>query len=66
MNRHTEEVRAAWDAWFAGRKPNILRRTRIHTALAAMHGVARHFYDGFNVGLKVEAPAPPVVRRGRK
>ena len=44
----------------------ILRRTRIHTALAAMHGVARHFYDGFYVGLKVEAPTPPVVRRGRK
>ena len=44
----------------------VTRRTRIHTALAAMHGVARHFYDGFNVGLKVEAPAPPVVRRGRK
>lgn len=44
----------------------VTRRTRVHTALAAMHGVARHFYDGFHVGLKVEAPAPPVVRRGRK
>ena len=44
----------------------VTRRTRIHTALAAMQGVARHFYDGFYVGLKVEEPAAPAVRRGRK
>ncbi len=44
----------------------ILHRTRFHTALHTMPNVARHFYDGFYVGLKVDAPAPPVVRRGRK
>lgn len=44
----------------------ILRRARVHTALCAMQGVARHFYDGFYVGLKVDEPAPPVRRRGRK
>ena len=45
----------------------VLRRTRVHTALCAMQGVARHFYDGFYVGLKVEEPALPVARRrGRK
>ena len=45
----------------------ILRRTRIHTALAAMHGVARHFYDGFHVGLKVEDPfSSAAPTRGRK
>ena len=39
----------------------ILRRTRIHTALAAMHGVARHFYDGFHVGLKVDVSEGRIV-----
>ena len=40
----------------------ITNRARVHTALCAMQGVARHFYDGFYVGLKVEEPhsaAPP-------
>lgn len=46
----------------------ILRRTRVHTALHTMPNVARHFYDGFHVGLKVEEPPFSSVAptRGRK
>ena len=44
----------------------VTSRTRVHTALCAMHGVARHFYDGFYVGLKAEvlfSSAAPARRR---
>ncbi len=45
----------------------VTSRTRVHTALCAMQGVARHFYDGFYVGLKVEAPfSSAAPARGRK
>ncbi len=45
----------------------ILHRTRFHTALHTMPNVARHFYDGFYVGLKVEEPfSSASPKRGRK